>query len=154
MADRMMTVKSLPSTYNKYLPEAFQPMLDGTKTVADSIQIATSVLKTMIIFPDKMNGALSADTLATDRADYLVRKGATFRDTHHISGQVVTLAEKEGNLVYLLSRKQVKGVDGGFGDDVVSCFDYERSMETRTAKGGTRRKSVEEQIEVIVRMMG
>ncbi len=154
MAGMMMTVKGLPSTYNKDLQESFEPMLDGTKTVADSIQIATGVLSTMTIFPDKMKAALSPDMLATDLADYLVRKGVPFRDTHHISGQVVALAEREGKPMDQLSKEQLQGVDGRFGDDVVSCFDYERSVETRTVKGGTSRKSVEEQIEVIVKMLG
>lgn len=57
MAGLMMTVKGLPSTYNKDLQESFEPMLDGTKTVADSIQIATGVLSTMTIFPEKMKAA-------------------------------------------------------------------------------------------------
>jgi argininosuccinate lyase len=104
MAGLMMSVKGLPSTYNKDLQESFEPMLDGTKTVADSIQIATGVLSTMAIFPDKMKAALSPDMLATDLANYLVRKGVPFRDTHHISGQVVALAENEGKPMDRLSR--------------------------------------------------
>lgn len=84
MAGLMMTVKGLPSTYNKDLQESFEPMLDGTKTVADSIQIATGVLSTMTIFPEKMKAALSPDMLATDLADYLVRKGCAVQgDTSH-----------------------------------------------------------------------
>jgi argininosuccinate lyase len=153
MAGLMMTVKGLPSTYNKDLQESFEPMLDGTKTVADSIQIATGVLSTMAVFPDRMKAALSPDMLATDLADYLVRKGVPFRDTHHISGQVVALAEREGKPMDQLSKEQLRGVDARFGDDVMACFDYERSVETRTVKGGTSRKSVEGQIEIIVQML-
>merc|ERR1712000_75835 len=93
MAGLMMSVKGLPSTYNKDLQESFEPMLDGVKTTADSIQIATGVLSTLTIFPDKMKAALTPDMLATDLADYLVRKGVPFRETHHISGRVVALAE-------------------------------------------------------------
>jgi argininosuccinate lyase len=153
MAGLMMSVKGLPSTYNKDLQESFEPMLDGTKTVADSIQIATGVLSTLTIFPDRMKAALSPDMLATDLADYLVRKGVPFRDTHHISGQVVALAEREGKPMDQLSKEQLRAVDARFEDDVMACFDYERSVETRTVKGGTSRKSVEGQIELIVEML-
>jgi argininosuccinate lyase len=153
MCGLMMSVKGLPSTYNKDLQESFEPMLDGTKTVADSIQIATGVLSTLTIFPEKMKAALSPDMLATDLADYLVRKGVPFRDTHHISGKVVALAEKEGKPMDRLTKEQLQSVDSRFGDDVMDCFDYERSVETRTVKGGTSRKSVEEQIEAIVKML-
>lgn len=48
-----------------------------------------------------------------------------------------------------LSYEQLKGVDARFGQDVTSCFDYARCVETRTAKGGTSKKGVEEQIRVV-----
>ena len=57
-AGLMMTVKGLPSTYNKDLQESLEPMLDHVKTVADSIQIATGVLSTLTINPTKMKASL------------------------------------------------------------------------------------------------
>merc|ERR1711977_694101 len=111
LAGLMMTLKGLPSTYNKDLQESFEPMLDGVKTTADSIQIATGVLSTLTIFPDKMKAALTPDMLATDLADYLVRKGVPFRETHHISGRVVALAEQEGVLMDKLSVEQLQAID-------------------------------------------
>jgi argininosuccinate lyase len=148
-AGLMMTVKGLPSTYNTDLQESFEPMLDGTKTVADSIQITIGVLSTMTIFPEKMKATLSPDMLATDLTDYLVRKGVPFRETHHIRGRVVALAEREGKPMDQLSKQQLQEVDNKFGDDVLDCFNYERSVEYWTAKGGTSKASVKEQIEVI-----
>lgn len=146
MAGLMMSVKGLPSTYNKDLQESFEPMLDGVKTTADSIQIATGVLSTLTIFPDKMKAALTPDMLATDLADYLVRKGVPFRETHHISGRVVALAEMEQKPMDTLSLQQLQGVDKRFSEDVMEAFNYESSVEKRTVLGGTSRKSVEEQI--------
>ena len=75
MCGLMMSVKGLPSTYNKDLQESWETMLDGVKTTSDSIQIATGVLSTLSISPEKMRAALSPDMLATDLAEYLVRKG-------------------------------------------------------------------------------
>lgn len=97
MAGLMMSVKGLPSTYNKDLQESFEPMLDGTKTVADSIQIATGVLSTLTIFPEKMKAALSPDMLATDLTDYLVRKGVLFRETHHIADASLLWPKRKGS---------------------------------------------------------
>ena len=54
--------------------------------------------------------SLTPDMLATDLADYLVRKGVPFRETHHISGQVVALAEKESTPMDQLSFEQLQGV--------------------------------------------
>lgn len=153
MCGLMMSVKGLPSTYNKDLQESWETMLDGVKTTSDSIQIATGVLSTMSIDPEKMLAALSPDMLATDLADYLVRKGVPFRETHHISGRVVALAEKEGVPMDRLTVQQLKGVDARFGDDVRSCFDYEASINKRTVIGGTSEKSVLEQISVLEEML-
>lgn len=147
MAGLMMSVKGLPSTYNKDLQESWDTMLDGVKTTSDSVQIATGVLSTLTIFPNKMLAALSPDMLATDLADYLVRKGVPFRETHHISGRVVALAEQERVPMDKLSLQQLQGIDSRFGDDIMSVFSYESSVEKRTVLGGTSEKSVREQIQ-------
>jgi len=153
MAGLMMTIKGIPSTYNKDLQESVEPMLDHVKTVGDSIQIATGVLSTLNIFPDKMLAALSPDMLATDLADYLVRKGVPFRETHHISGQVVALAEKEKVPMDKLSFEQLQGVDKRFERDIMETWDYQRSVELKAAAGGTSKDAVMEQAEVLKGML-
>ncbi|KAI9888802.1 MAG: argininosuccinate lyase [Vezdaea aestivalis] len=146
MAGFMYTVKGLPSTYNKDLQESVEPLLDHVKTVGDSIQIATGVLSTLDISPEKMLASLSPDMLATDLADYLVRKGVPFRETHHISGKVVALAEKTGTAMDKLTFDQLKEVDSRFEPDIKESFNYERSVEMRAAAGGTSKSSVMQQI--------
>ncbi len=96
-----------------------------------------------------MARALEPSMLATELADYLVRKGVPFRETHHISGRVVALAEKEGKGMDELSVAQLQGVDERFGDDARGCFDYEAAVEGRTAEGGTARGRVMEQVEAL-----
>ncbi|EME84448.1 uncharacterized protein MYCFIDRAFT_187453 [Pseudocercospora fijiensis CIRAD86] len=149
MTGLMMSVKGIPSTYNKDLQESVEPLLDHIKTVGDSVQIATGVLSTLSIYPENMLKSLSPDMLATDLADYLVRKGVPFRETHHISGRVVALAESEGKPMDTLTFEQLKGVDGRFEKDVLGVFDYQKSVEMRSAKGGTSKSAVLEQIEAI-----
>ncbi|WEW58698.1 argininosuccinate lyase [Emydomyces testavorans] len=149
MAGLMMTIKGIPSTYNKDLQESVEPMLEHVKTLKDSLQIASRVLSTMTMFPNKMIAALTPDMLATDLAEYLVRKGLPFRETHHIAGQVVALAEKEGKPMDQLTVEQFKSVDQRIGDDVLEVFDYERSVEMKSAIGGTSKSAVRQQIEVM-----
>ena len=124
-------------------------MLDGIKTYADSIQIATGVLSTLTTNPEKMKVALDPFMLATDLADYLVRKGVPFRDTHHISGQCVAFSEKTGTPMNQMKISDFKTIDARFEEDVLACFDYEKSVEMRSASGGTSKKSVLEQIAVL-----
>jgi argininosuccinate lyase len=149
MTGLMMSVKGLPSTYNKDLQESWEAMLKGVKATSDSVQIATGVLSTLSIFPEKMRASLTPDMLATDLADYLVRKGVPFRETHHISGRVVAAAEKKGVPMDKLSLNELQGVDPRFGDDVMESFDFEASVEKRTTLGGTSKKSVLEQIKTM-----
>jgi argininosuccinate lyase len=149
MSGLMMSIKGIPSTYNKDLQESVEPLLDHVKTVGDSIQIATGVLSTLAVQPENMLKSLTPDMLATDLADYLVRKGVPFRETHHISGQVVALAEKEGRPMDQLSFAQLQGVDMRFEKDIMGVFDYQKSVEARSAKGGTSRSAVMEQIEAV-----
>lgn len=128
-------------------------MLDHIKTLGDSIQIATGVLSTLAAQPAAMKAALTPDMLATDIADYLVRKGVPFRETHHISGQCVALAEKEGVPMDKLSFEQLKNVDQRFEEDIMESFDYHKSVEMRSAAGGTAKSSVMQQIEELKKML-
>lgn len=149
----MCTIKGLPTTYNKDLQESVEPLLDHIKTVGDSMQIATGVLSTLSVDPDKMALALAPEMLATEIADYLVRKGVPFREGHHISGRVVALAETTGIPMDELSLEQLKQVDGRFDEDVKACLSYERAVELKDAIGGTSMAAVREQIRVLKQML-
>ncbi|KOS22350.1 putative argininosuccinate lyase [Escovopsis weberi] len=153
MAGLMMTQKGLPSTYNKDLQESVEPMLDHVKTVSDSIQIANGVLATLQTNPDRMRAALDPFMLATDVADYLVRKGVPFRETHHISGRCVAKSEETGIPMNELSFQQLKEIDDRFEEDIAEAFNYETSVERRCSKGGTSKASVLEQIKVLRAML-
>ena len=151
MTGLMMTTKGLPSTYNKDLQESVEPLLDCVKTTSDSILILTGVISTLTISPANMLAALTPDMLATDLADYLVRKGVPFRETHHISGQVVALAEERKVPMDELLHADLQSVDKRLGSDFI--FDYEKSVEMRSAKGGTSKSAVREQIGVLKSML-
>ena len=80
----MTTLKGLPRAYNKDLQEDKVPLFDAVDTVKDCLAIATGVIVTMRPNPKMLMKALCPEMLATDLADYLVRKGVPFRETHHI----------------------------------------------------------------------
>jgi argininosuccinate lyase len=75
MAGFLMTLKGLPSTYNKDLQEDKEPLFDSVDNVSASLRIAEGVIATLNVNSEKMRAALTMDMLATDLADYLVRKG-------------------------------------------------------------------------------
>ncbi|KIJ68996.1 hypothetical protein HYDPIDRAFT_144528 [Hydnomerulius pinastri MD-312] len=149
MAGFMMTLKGLPSTYNKDLQEDKEPLFDAVDNVSASLKIAEGVIATMNVHGEKMREALTMDVLATDLADYLVRKGVPFRETHHVSGRAVALAEARKCQLNDLTVGDYKGLHEKFTDDVVQVFDFEASVERRTAIGGPSRKTLDRQISVL-----
>ena len=82
----MAIVKGIPTTYNKDLQEVWDLLFESVDTVKNCLSITKGVLGTMKLNKEKMIKGLSEDMLATDLADYLVRKGIPFRHAHHISG--------------------------------------------------------------------
>ena len=121
-------------------------LFDVMDTVSDSVRIAIGVVSTMTIHPEKMVLGLSADMLATDLAEYLVRKGMPFRDTHHVAGEAVALAEKKGCGISDLTLEDLRSLSELFEEDVAEVWSFDRSAELRCTEGGTAKASVLEQV--------
>lgn len=143
------TLKGLPRAYNKDLQEDKVPLFAAVDTVKDCLAIATGVIVTMKPNPEMLMKALCPEMLATDLADYLVRKGVPFRETHHISGACVRLAEEQKVSIDTLTLEQLQNIDSRFEADVMKVWDYEQSVERKSSIGGTAKAKVIEQIEKI-----
>lgn len=155
LAGFMMSLKSIPSTYNKDMQEDKEPLFDAMLTVEHSILIATGVISTLAPKSERMEASLSMDMLATDLADYLVRKGVPFRETHHISGECVRAAEENSlSGIDQLSMEQFKTIDSRFEDDVFKTFNFEQSVERRDATGGTAKSAVIKQLNALKDTLG
>ncbi|KAF5127532.1 putative argininosuccinate lyase [Metarhizium anisopliae] len=133
--------------------EGWEPMLDSVQTVSDSLGIANGVIATLKVRPERMEAALDKTMLATDVAEWLVRKGCPFREAHHISGRVVAQSEKLQISMDKLTLEQLQAIDSRFTADIAEAFEYETSVEAKTSKGGTSRSSVLEQIQVLRAML-
>jgi argininosuccinate lyase len=83
--------------------------------------------------------------LATDLADYLVRKGVPFREAHGIAGQAVRVSTEKGIMLDELSLEDWKAL-GPFEADVVDVFDPMRSVQNRNVIGGTAPEAVQDQL--------
>ena len=149
MSGLLMTLKGLPSTYNKDLQEDKEPLFDAMETLAGALPIAAGALATLTVNSERMNQALAPEMLATDLAEYLVRKGVPFRQTHHIAGAAVALAESEGIALTDLSLAALRALHPAFDEDVTEIWSYERSVEQRDVRGGSSRRAVREQISAL-----
>jgi len=138
-------LKGLPTAYNKDMQEDKQALFDALDTAEAGLQIADGVLATLTPQPDRMRAALNSFMLATDLSEYLVRKGVPFRETHHISGRAVQLAEQRGCSLFALTLEDLKGLHPLFTEDVMSVWDFDAAAERRDSTGGTSKRSVLEQ---------
>ena len=138
----LVTLKGLPSTYNKDLQEDKEPLFDAMDTLQGTLPIAVGVLSTLAPRADRMAARLAPEMLATDLADYLVRKGVPFRETHHVAGAAVRLAEGSGRKLSQLTWQELQGLHSGFGEDVGKVWSFEASVEARDSEGGTSRRAV------------
>jgi argininosuccinate lyase len=146
LAGVMAVLKGTPTTYNKDFQECWSLMFDAVDSLHDSVRIATGVLSTIKIKPERMAAGLSADMLATDLAEYLVRKNVPFRETHHISGAAVKMAEDRGCALSDLTPADLRTIHPLFDDDVAAVWDYARSADARDTEGGASKRSLMEQV--------
>ena len=72
-----------------------------------------------------------------------------FRETHHVSGRAVALAEARKCQLDELTLEDLRGLHAKFEEDVLAVFDFEASVERRQSIGGPSRKMVERQIAVL-----
>ena len=84
--------------------------------------------------------------LATDLADYLVRKGMPFREAHHVTGRAVALAEAKKVGLEKLSLEDLQSINPGITADIFSVLAVQNSVKSRTSFGGTAPSEVRKQI--------
>jgi argininosuccinate lyase len=142
----LTTLKGLPSTYDKDLQEDKVPVFQATDTLLAILPVLADALETMIVNEERMLAAIDASMLATDLADYLVRKGVPFREAHGIAGKAVRVATEKGVSLDKLPQIEWQAI-GPFDASVKDVFDPMKSVESRNAIGGTSPKSVKNQIQ-------
>lgn len=142
MTGLLVTLKGLPSTYNKDLQEDKEPLFDAVETLSGALQIACGVLSTLTPNVAALHAGLASEMLATDLAEYLVRKGVPFRETHHVAGAAVQLAEQRGIELGALTPDDLRRLHPVFDDDVADVWNMEQSVERRNVSGGTSRRAI------------
>jgi argininosuccinate lyase len=129
-------LKGLPMTYNRDLQEDKERLFDSADTVRDCLELMTGMLeRTTVNEPACRAAAADPQLLATDLADYLVRKGVPFRAAHHAVGAAVTLAENLGVTLDRLPLADLQGINSRFDDEVSAVFDLKKAMARRRLVG-------------------
>jgi len=140
-------LKGLPMTYNRDLQEDKERLFDTADTVRASTRLMTALLDNTTVRAAACNAAASDPAmLATDLADYLVRKGVPFRQAHQVVGAVVALAEESRTPLNRLTIEQLRSVDGNFAEDALKVFDLKHAMAQRNFIGAPGTREVKNQL--------
>jgi argininosuccinate lyase len=140
-------IKGLPMTYNRDLQEDKERLFDSADTARATVRIMTALMRNLSV-----NAAVCAAAagdpalLATDLADYLVRKGLPFRQAHHQVGAVVALAHHLGKPLDRLTLEELRSVDKHFDGDALTVFDQSHAMAKRNILGAPGTKEVRKQL--------
>ncbi|HEY5544731.1 MAG TPA: argininosuccinate lyase [Gemmatimonadaceae bacterium] len=142
----LVTLKGLPSGYNKDLQDDKRPLFDAVDTMMLVVPAVAGALDEVMFDVARMRAAVSAGLMATDLADYLVDRGVAFRDAHSAVGKLVREAEAAGVELDGLPHASFAAAHPAFGPDVLDALTPERSLARRNLAGGTGPAAVQEQL--------
>jgi argininosuccinate lyase len=142
----LATLKGLPSTYDKDLQEDKEPVFDAFDTVSVATRVMSGLIRTMRLQPDHMVAQLKPELLATDLADYLVKRGVPFRQAHELVGRAVQKAEEKGVSLNTLDLSDLQTISDFFDEDVFAVFNIGASLASRAVAGGTAPESLQAQL--------
>ncbi|WP_265495731.1 argininosuccinate lyase, partial [Providencia heimbachae] len=139
----MMTLKGLPLAYNKDMQEDKEGLFDALDTWMDCLQMAALVLDGIQVKrPRCQEAAEQGYANATELADYLVAKGVPFREAHHIVGEAVVEAIRQGKPLEALPLADLQQFSATIGDDVYPILALQSCLDKRAAKGGVAPQQV------------
>ncbi len=144
----LVIMKGLPLTYNKDMQEVQEAMFDCIETIKAVLPPFTGMVKTMTIRKDNMEAAaLGGFTNATDLADYLVKKGLPFRETHAISGKLVHYCIENGISLIDVPLDKLKEFSPAFEEDVYDAISLKTCVEGRKLIGGPNPETVKKYLD-------
>jgi argininosuccinate lyase len=143
----LITLKGLPSAYDKDLQEDKQAVFAAYDTLVLLLPVLAGAIETLTLHPTQMRQALDASMMATDLADYLVERGIPFRDAHNLAGQAVQRALAAGISLDAMTLKEYQQISTAIEADIFTVFEPQTSVERRSAIGGTAPLAVQAQIQ-------
>ena len=145
----LTTMKGIPLAYNKDMQEDKELTFDAIDTVKGCIALFNGMISTMKLNKDNMKvSAMKGFTNATDAADYLVKNGVPFRDTHGIIGQLVLYCIDNGKAIEELTIEELQKISPVFKDDIYDAISLKTCVEKRNTIGAPGPEAMKQVIEI------
>ena len=150
----LTTMKALPLAYNRDLQEDKEGFFDTVDTLLSTLDVFSGMFKTIKVNPGNAKKALDKGyILATDLADYLVKKGQAFRAAHEAVAKLVSYAAEQGKPLGKLTLAEYNKFSKLFEKDALSIT-IESSLAARDVTGGTAPKQVEKALAAAKKAIG
>jgi argininosuccinate lyase len=143
----LTTMKALPLTYNRDMQEDKEPLFDTVDTLKECLEILIQMLPKVKFNTERMiKTAPEGFSLATDLAEYLVKKGMPFRESHETVGKIVRYAMDKGVNLDSLSLDELQRFSSKIEEDVYGYIELRRAVSARISRGGTSPAEIKRQI--------
>ena len=143
----LITMKGLPSGYNKDLQEDKEAVFDAEATLTASLDATRAVVSRLSINEDRSGRAASGLLLATDVADYLVSRGMPFRRAHEVVGAMVRRLLAEGRDFSSMTMTEWREASDMFGEDAPQAATALASVQARRTPQSTNPEAVRAALE-------
>ncbi len=150
-----IVMKGLPLAYSKDMQEDKEMAFDAFDNYSLMLAAMTGMVENLAPNKQRMaEAAAQGYSTATDLADWLVRElGLPFRKAHHVTGEIVAMAEKQKKPLDRLSLKDMQKVEPGITKDLLSVLSVEQSVASRQSHGGTSPTNVEKSAQWMIDML-
>lgn len=142
----LVTLKGLPSAYDKDLQEDKPPVFQAHDNLALLLPVLAGALRSVTVCSERTTASLSDDLLMTDFAEHLAARGVPFRQAHDVVGRWVRLAQEQGRPLRAFTLDELRALHPAFDLEIEALFDPARSVARRAAIGGTAPSAVAEQL--------
>jgi argininosuccinate lyase len=140
-------LKGLPLAYDRDMQEDKEPVFDAVDTLELVLPALAGMIATMTVRVDLLAATAPLGyTLATEVADWLVRRGVPFREAHEVTGQLVALCVARGCALEDVSDEDLATVSGHLTPEVRDVLSVRGALATRTTPGSTGPGPVAEQL--------
>src|SRR5437016_5593926 len=139
----LTTLKGLPTSYQRDLQEDKEALFAAHDQVADMLSVAAGAIAGTEFREDRLRTAASSPVLlATEAADYLVRKGVPFRQAHDAVGKILKEAERQQKVWTELPLEELRKISSAFDSDFSNGLTVEAALASKKVPGGTSIESV------------
>ena len=146
----LATLKAQPLAYNRDLQEDKEPLFDSVAQLELVLPAMAGLVATLVFDTDRMAAlAPTGYTLATDVAEWLVRRGVSFRLAHEAAGAAVRVAEARGVGLADLTDSELARISPELTPEVRGVLTVAGSVGARNARGGTAPEQVSQQMRTV-----